>query len=128
MRIVQKLIFLIFLISNIFAQSTQELINNFTPSKEELKDGAVIVERRLEFNLDKNNFATNTIYYLIAILDNKAANDYSHIQSSFNSYYEEHRVDFARVISKNGKVNNLEKDAISVKTLDDNMYSDAKKN
>ncbi len=122
----KNLLIILIFISNLFSSQTLDTIKKFNPTKEEIKNGAVIIKRNINTTLDNNNFATEKIYYLIAILDDQAAKDYSHIKASFNSFYKDYKIDFARVISKNGEIVNLKDDAVILKSSNNSYYSDNK--
>jgi len=120
------LFILLVLSTNLYSNNSKEIIKNFEPTKEEIKNGAVIIKKDVKHELDKDNNSKSTYYYLIALLDKKAIEDYTHISIPFNSYYKDYKIDFARIISKDGVVNELKKDALQIKTPNNNMYNDTK--
>lgn len=87
------------------------------PSKEEYSNaGAVILLRERVMVVEKGGLWNRTLHTVGKILDSKAASDYGQIPISFNSYYEEATLDFAHTIRKDGKVLEVSKDAIQLKT------------
>ncbi len=123
-----KKIFLLISLTLTFLNASDVLnkIDEFEATKQENENGAVFLQRKFSIELDEKNFSKFKIYYLIAILDNQAALDYSHLHSSFNSYYKNAKLDFARVITKSGEIHKIKRDAVHIKDVNDNMYSDSK--
>lgn len=76
------------------------------------KEGAVVLHKNMKGSIDQNGFETYQFYIAIKILDAAAARDYSKLSASFNGYYSERHIDFARVVTNEGEVVNLKEDAI----------------
>lgn len=76
--------------------------------------GAIILSRRGVISVDETGFETAQYYNAIYIKDEEAIKDYTKLTSSFNAYYQEKEVEFARIISPEGVVRNMQEDAISL--------------
>lgn len=90
-----------------------------------IKDaGAVVLSRRGEVIVDENGLETNRFYNAIYIASEEAVTDYSKMLSSFNAYYYDKKIDFARVITASGDVYNMKEDAISIVAPNSDDYLD----
>ncbi|AZQ82649.1 DUF3857 domain-containing protein [Colwellia sp. Arc7-635] len=85
---------------------------------------AVILSRRGDVVIDDKGFEISHYYNAIYIADDTAVKDYSKLVSQFNSYYQEKKIDFARVITSEGKVIEMQKDAISLVSSNSGDYFD----
>jgi len=120
---------IVFIITSTLLEATQiqKLVTNFTPTKKESASGAVILKKNIHVFIDKNGYKQLKNYYLIAILDNQATIDYGQISKSFNSYYQDINLDFARVITSSGKTKEIQPDAVQIQTSKNyNSYNDTK--
>ncbi len=92
--------------------------------------GAVILLREAVMKVDENNLET-VVYHIIGrIFDERAKDDYSQIPISYNSFYEEMKLDFARTINEDKTFTNISEDAVQIKTppeyLGYKTYTDTK--
>ncbi len=118
-----RFIGLLFIIVLFLNGGINKIIKNFNATDAQIKDGAIILKK-----VRKDDIAAKkTIYYyLIAILNDKAAFDYSQIEFPFNSYYVDAKLKYARVIDKNGNIKKLQKDAVLIKSSPLYNYDDTK--
>lgn len=112
--------------SLLFGNNVPQIIKNFTPTTSEQNDGAVVLNKKRNITVNNDGTYKDTIYYLIAILDNQAAKDYSQIKLYFNSYGTNAELNFARSIKQNQIINEINKDAFVVKGDNSNMLDDIK--
>ncbi len=115
------LLFTLFLLSqSAFAQvdsigpSTAELLSLSQKTSHLPQTGAVVLSRRGNVVVDNKGFETSQYYNAIYITGEEALKDYTKLTSSFNSYYQDKVVEFARIITPEGKVLNMQDDAISL--------------
>jgi len=117
---------LIFSLSFLYG-SFNPLMKTFIPTSKEKKDGAVILQKKVTVKIDNDAKRKITTYYLIAILDDEAARDYGQIDFPYNTFYQEKKLNYARVIDKNGTIKNLDKEAIQIRSPQNyNSYDDTK--
>ncbi|UCG94116.1 MAG: DUF3857 domain-containing protein [Candidatus Aerophobus sp.] len=88
------------------------------PSKETYREaGAVILLKEGRMTVGKDGLYSIAIHVVGKFLDDKAVSDYGQISRTFNSYYQDATLDFARTIKKDGKIVEVSKDATQIKTL-----------
>lgn len=101
---------------------------NFKATEAEKKAGAVILKKHENAILIKDWEAEYQNHYVIAVLNEKAAREYSEISFWFNSYFEEIELDYARLIDRDGVVHELQEDAVQIKAaVEKGYFSDSKK-
>lgn len=128
--IITTLIGFIYLSLPVFAQtnsigpSVEELLAKRELATKSFTSSAVILSRRGDVFIDKNGFEKSHFYNAIYIADESAVKDYSKLVSQFNSYYQEKQIDFARVITPNGKVIEMQDDAITLVSSGNDDYFD----
>ena len=114
----------------VFAQTTsigpsvEELLVKRELATKSFSSSAIILSRRGELTIDKNGFEKSHFYNAIYIVDETAVKDYSKLTSAFNSYYQEKQIDFARVITPDGKVIEMQEDAITLVSSNNDDYFD----
>ena len=114
----------------VFAQTTsigpsvEELLAKRELATNTFTSSAIILSRRGELTIDKNGFENSHFYNAIYIVDEEAVKDYSKLTSPFNSYYQEKQIDFARVITPDGKVIEMQEDAITLVSANNDDYFD----
>jgi len=119
-------IYVLFISGFLFGE-TNAVLRNFVPTAQELKDGAVVLQKKTVVHIDKNAKKEIVKYYLIAILNDEAARDYAQMDFGYNSYYTDRKLDFARVIDKEYKQRDVEKDAVQIRNPQNyNSYDDTK--
>ncbi len=121
----------IFLFSQpVFAESksigptVEELLAKRDVAKTNFSTSAVVLSRRGEVTVDQQGFEKSHYYNAIYIIDDSAVSDYSKLISSFNSYYQEKQIDFARVITADGEVIEMQEDAITLVSANNDDYFD----
>ncbi len=124
MRVFMGVLLCVFSITLEANQLLQEVFQDFKPEAQEVKAGAVTVKSVQEINVNSSNQVESQEYFLIAILDQDAARDYSVIQSRFNSYFEKIELNFARIIDEDGTVHDVSPDAVQVKTKSSDVAFD----
>lgn len=106
----------------------RQIVRGFKPGKEETAAGAVILKRQVEIEYKSDDLATTRSYFAIAVLDDKAARDYTQIEEYFNSYYSSLELGFARLIDADGNEYSVSEDAVQIKSdMEGLYYSDRKK-
>jgi tetratricopeptide (TPR) repeat protein len=115
--------------SSAVSQQTMTLIRE-APSSEGEKTGAVILLKDTRLKVDKRGFKTEVVRILGKIYSEQARSDYSQIVVSFDSYYEDIKLDYAHTITDSGVVRDVAKDAVQIKTSPDEAgdveYSDTR--
>lgn len=86
--------------------------------------GAVVLSRQNEIVVDENRLEAKRLYRAIYLTNDEAVSDYSKLVNSYNAYYHDSKIDFARVITADGQVYNMQNDAISVVASDSDNYLD----
>lgn len=104
--------------------SVQQLLAKRAMATKLFSSSAVVLSRRGEVFIDKNGFEKSHFYNAIYIVDESAVKDYSKLISQFNSYYQEKQIDFARVITPEGKVIEMQEDAIILVSSSNDDYFD----
>ena len=142
----KKIFFLLILclivIIDIIAQHKNNVVNEYggispeaveiieSTSYSEKDTGAVILFREAKMIVDDDGLHTISYHIIGQIFDEKAREDYSQIPITYNSYYENLTLDFARTIDKDKSFIDVSEDAIQIKTLPDyfglNTYTDSK--
>lgn len=104
------------------------IIENTTGAESDT--GAVIHLREAEMTVDEGGLFSVTYHVIGQIFDEKAKEDYNQIPVTFNSYYEDLKLDYARTIDSDESFIEVSKDAIQIKTYPDyfgvNTYTDSK--
>lgn len=101
-----------------------DVISRHSPRKNQ---GAEVLLRKTNIVLDDEYLAVTQVYVAIAIHDAEAARDYSQIQISFNDHFEELSLDFARVLTPEGNIEVVAKDALQVQSpSQEEFYQDSK--
>ena len=128
--IITTIISFIFLALPAFSQtasigpSVEELLEKRTLATKQFSSSAVILSRRGDVIVDDKGFEKSHFYNAIYIADESAVKDYSKMISQFNSHYQEKQIDFARVITPEGKVIEMQADAITLVTSNNGDYFD----
>lgn len=104
--------------------SVEELLAKRALAKKTFSSSAVILSRRGQVIVDGHGFEKSHYYNAIYIVDESAVKDYSKLISQFNSYYQEKQIDFARVITPEGKVIEMQEDAITLVSNNNDDYFD----
>lgn len=126
MAIIRIFLFLVTISTLIFSDNTMSIIAKFRPSSSEIKDGASVITKKITTTINADGTFNEKVYYLIAILNEKAANDYSTVTKKFKSHDTDVKLDFARSISKEGDVLEIAKDAIVIKGENNGYLDDTK--
>lgn len=106
----------------------KQTLRGFKPSRQETAAGAVVLKNEIEVDYKGDGLATSRLYFVISVLDEKAARDYTQIEHYFNSHYSELELDFARLIDADGNEYRVSGDAVQIKsTAEDHYYSDTRK-
>lgn len=114
----------VFAESKSIGPSVEELLAKREVAKKRFSTSAVVLSRRGEVTVDQQGFEKSHYYNAIYIVDDSAVNDYSKLISSFNSYYQKKQIDFARVITADGKVIEMQEDAITLASSNNDDYFD----
>lgn len=110
--------------SNRIAPPIQELSENYTSIPGE---SAEILEKRIHSFVDVDFSYRTSVYIAIRINDQNAIDDYSQIDIHYNDYFENLDLDYANVLTLEGKVASVKSDAIQIKTESrDTFYVDSK--
>jgi len=121
------LIFILFVTSSLFGNDIQAVINTFKPTPQEIESGAVILKKEWRVTLDAQNRAHEKLYYLIAVLNDEAAVDYSQFTFAKNAFFRKQQLDFAVAYTADGSKKSVHKDAIQLKSANiPNSYDDTK--
>lgn len=88
------------------------------------KHGAVLLSRRNQVNVNDKLFETARFYRAIYLTNEEAVSDYSKLVNSFNAYYHNSKIEFARVITPEGQIFEMQKDAISEVSANSDDYLD----
>jgi tetratricopeptide (TPR) repeat protein len=128
----QKLIFTLILLTssyfsyaeNRLAPPLNTLVNSYPVQSNE---PAEILEKRITTVVDKQKNKTVTVYVAIRINSKEAIDDYSQINAHYNDYFEVLDLDFANVLTEDGQLIGVKKDAIQTKSSSsENFYVDSK--
>ncbi|EAR62156.1 DUF3857 domain-containing transglutaminase family protein [Neptuniibacter caesariensis] len=76
--------------------------------------GAVVLLQNRQVKLDLEGQTHKVLYRAIKLNSREAARDFSQISIGFNSYFTDAKLDFARVLTAEGKVLELDKDAVQI--------------
>ncbi len=102
-------------------------LSAFSPTQKEQNAGAVILQKSIHIHITDDAQELVTSKYKIAILSDDAVRDYSQIYTAFNSFYEEKKLDYARVIQPDQTIQEIKQDAIQVQNPQHyNSYDDTK--
>ncbi|BCD99381.1 DUF3857 domain-containing transglutaminase family protein [Marinagarivorans cellulosilyticus] len=89
--------------------------------------GAEVLLRKSHIVLDEDYLAQAVVYMSVAINDDEAARDYSQITIPYNEHFDQLTLDFARVLTQHGQLENVLADAIQIQSpSQDNFYQDRK--
>lgn len=78
------------------------------------KGEAVILLQNRKIRLDSDGNTHKTLYRAIKLNTRDAARDFSQISIGFNSHFTQAQLDFARVLTSDGKILELGKDAVQI--------------
>ncbi|MBU2630991.1 MAG: DUF3857 and transglutaminase domain-containing protein, partial [Proteobacteria bacterium] len=92
------------------------LKKQYRAEKTKTNIGAVILLKDEDVFIEKSGAMTKTIHVIGEIFDTKATSDYSQMGLHFDSFYERIELEYARTIQPDGKIINVSKDAIQIKT------------
>ncbi|MEJ2104384.1 MAG: DUF3857 domain-containing protein, partial [Ignavibacteriaceae bacterium] len=96
-----------------------QIIDQLSDIENKKDSGAIILFREAKMIVEKNGLFKSSYHLIGRLFDNNAVADYSQIPISFNSYYEDINLDFARTIDTDKSFINISKDAIQIKTSPD---------
>lgn len=97
------------------------------PFKADEKSEATVLLRKSVIHIKQDGFSQLTSYVAVHINSDEAARDYSQISVTFNSFYENIALDFARVRTSDGKIHSIQQDASQIQSsADENFYHDQK--
>ncbi len=111
----------------LFAYTIPDEIKNFKATEAEKKAGAVIIKKERIISIDENLKTTETTHYIIAILNDKAARDYSQITLTFNSFYKKQKLNYAHTIDTTYNIIPLQDDAIAFRQSQNSSQYDNSK-
>lgn len=95
------------------------------PSRE--KQGAEVLLRKTNISVNESHLAVTQTYVAIAIHDAEASRDYSQIQISFDDHFEDLSLNFAQVLTPEGKIEAVAKDALQIQSpSQEDFYQDSK--
>ncbi|GGF76758.1 DUF3857 domain-containing protein [Alteromonas lipolytica] len=86
--------------------------------------GAVLLSRLNEIEVTGQRLEKARYYRAIYLTNEEAVSDYSKLVTTFNAYYHDSTIDFARVITANGEVFDMQQDAISETAANSDDYLD----
>lgn len=88
---------------------------------------AEIISRNTQITIDENYFSHSVSYVAIYINSDEAVRDYSQTSISFNSFYEDIKLEFANVRTPEGTMDSIKPDATQIQSpSDENFYQDRK--
>lgn len=106
------------------APPLKTLMRGFKPAE---KVEAQILLRKTMVNIDAQLISHATSYVAVYINSDEAVRDYSQISVSFNSFYEDIKLEFAHVRTPDGKLDSIKADATQIQSpTDENFYHDRK--
>ena len=106
------------------APPLEKLAKSFKP---DAKAEAEVILRRTHIQLDEQLMSRSHSYVAVYINSDEAARDYSQISISFNSFYEDIALEFARVRTPDGRIDDIKADATQIQSpSDENFYQDGK--
>ncbi|WP_345973012.1 DUF3857 and transglutaminase domain-containing protein [Sulfurimonas diazotrophicus] len=118
---------LLLMTSSLLGSGIETMMKTFKPTAQEIESGAAIIKREWHVVLDEKNRAHETIHYVIAVLNDEAAVDYSQFTFAHNAFYEQQQLDFAVAYTPDGKKKSVHKDAIQIKSSNRaSSYDDTK--
>ena len=89
--------------------------------------GAEVLLRKSHIILSDENLPNTVVYLSVAIIDDEAARDYSQVTIPYNEHFETLTLDFARVLTEQGRLEDVLPDAIQVQSpSQNNFYQDRK--
>jgi hypothetical protein len=109
------------------APPLDQLTQNFKPTQEEESAGASVLYKETKTVVSADGNSSGAVYVAIKLLDKAAVNDYGQLNVSYNSYYDSVNLDFARIISNNGEIQNLKADAVQTQTRNGDQFFDNNK-
>lgn len=100
------------------AHSWAQLLNLQDQHKAQIQqqDEALVLKQHTQIRVKSSDQIEYTKYRAIAVNNDQAATDYRQISHSFNSFYEDIALDFARLIDAKGKRHQVSADAIQIQT------------
>lgn len=106
------------------APDLHDVISQHQPRESQ---GAEVLLRKSNISVDENYMTTTHAYVAIAIHDAEAARDYSQMRLSFNDHFEDLSLNFAQVLTPEGKVESVAKDALQIQNpSQEDFYQDSK--
>lgn len=95
--------------------------------KRDPKAEAEVILRSTKVTIDNNYRSQTNSYVAIYINSDEAVRDYSQISISFNSFYEDISLEFAKVRTPEGQMESIKADATQIQSpTDENFYHDQK--
>ncbi|MFK8067271.1 MAG: DUF3857 domain-containing transglutaminase family protein [Gammaproteobacteria bacterium] len=109
------------------ALPSEKIIKDFKASSIEKKSGAVILFKDIFHDVKKDGKDSGYFHTAIAVLDEKAVNDYGQIEIRYNAYYKSIKLDYAKIIHQDGSVQKVSPDAYQEqKSGQDQFYDNSK--
>lgn len=106
------------------APPLKNLMRGFKPAD---KAEAQVLLRKTAVYIDTQLMSHATSYVAVYINSDEAVRDYSQISVSFNSFYEDIKLEFAHVRTPDGKLDSIKADATQIQSpTDENFYHDRK--
>lgn len=99
-----------------FERLTPELMELIKQNKPVRQAGAEVLLSKTLRRVDEQLLSRSRVYVAIAIHDAEAARDYSQIKISFNDHFEDFALDFAQVLTPEGRLEPVAKDAVQVQS------------
>ncbi len=90
-----------------------QLIKKNKDKSADFNDAVILYKKELIEVVNQESI-NRTTYIAISINSELAAKDYAQISLSFNSYYDDIKLNFARLIDENGKVHEVSKNATQI--------------
>ena len=88
---------------------------------------AEVIQRTTQITIDEHYFSHAVSYVAVYINSDEAVRDYSQIAISFNSFYEDIALEFAKVRTPEGEMDSIKPDATQIQSpTDENFYHDRK--
>ena len=107
------------------APPLQSILAQYTPSKEDVKAGAVAIKKIYKLSSDGTGLVKSTEYVALKLFNKSAADDYSQIEERFNHFYSDLNLDFARLVSPDGTVHEIKPDAWKIEDISESyIFSD----
>ncbi|PUA28877.1 MAG: hypothetical protein B0W54_10715 [Cellvibrio sp. 79] len=106
------------------APPLKTLMRGFKPAD---KSEAQVLLRKTDVYIDAQLMSHATSYVAVYINSDEAVRDYSQISVSFNSFYEDIKLEFAHVRTPDGQLDSIKADATQIQSpTDENFYHDRK--